>query len=52
MKKAASKTGWNMLPSKENLEDFLQNNNIERTWRNVKDFIRNEITRLRRTMAD
>uniref|UniRef100_A0A8D8X6J0 Uncharacterized protein n=1 Tax=Cacopsylla melanoneura TaxID=428564 RepID=A0A8D8X6J0_9HEMI len=46
IRRAVSKKCFSMFPSKDILENFIQDNELNRSWRNVKDRIRNEINLL------
>lgn len=39
---------WSLLPSKSQAEKVVTTKKLDRSWKNVKDFVRNEIIRLRR----
>ncbi|KAL1448131.1 hypothetical protein WDU94_000019 [Cyamophila willieti] len=48
IKKGVKTEGLKCLPKKADIEEFIQEHELDRTWREVKDFVRNNIVRLKK----
>ncbi|KAL1448043.1 hypothetical protein WDU94_009847 [Cyamophila willieti] len=48
IKKGLQSDDFHCLPKKSEIEEFLLQSKLTRTWREVKDYVRNTIVRLRR----